>query len=167
MDLNSPETWRWIWLAAAFVFAVGEITLIGTFFLLPFGVGAAAACVTAFLGHTVLTSWVVFVVGSVVAFVALWPIGRRLDRATMPDAEGVGARRWQGRLAVITEAIPGGPSGTGMARVDRETWRAESIDDRPIALGATVRVVRVDGTRVIVESVPVDAPPASDPPHAE
>ncbi len=156
MDLNEPETWRWIWLAAAFVFAVGEITLIGTFFLLPFGVGAAAACVSAFLGHTVLTTWVVFVIGSVIAFLALWPLGRKLDRATMPDSEGVGAQRWQGRPAVILEDIPAGPSATGLARVDREEWRAESMDDTPIPAGTTVRVVRVDGTRVIVEMVERD-----------
>ncbi len=159
MDLNSPETWRWIWLAAAFVFAVGEVTLVGTFFLLPFGVGAAAACITSFLDHSVLTSWVVFVLGSVLASLALWPLGRRLDRATMPDQEGVGAHRWSGRVATVLQDIPGGPSATGLARVEREEWRAESVDDTPIPAGALVRVIRVDGTRVIVEPADRATPP--------
>ena len=37
-----PEVWRWIWLATAATFIIGEIAT-AAFFLLPFGVGAAAA----------------------------------------------------------------------------------------------------------------------------
>ena len=43
-----PEVWRWIWLATAATFIVGEIAMTGAFFLLPFGVGAAAATAVAF-----------------------------------------------------------------------------------------------------------------------
>lgn len=164
MDLESPETWRWIWLVAAFVFAVGEISLIGTFFLLPFGIGALAACITAFAGHTVLTSWIVFVVVSVLSFAVLFPLGRRLEKATTDANAGIGADRWKGRLAVVLEDIPGGPSNSGMARVDREEWRAASVDDRPIPAGSTVRVLEVDGTRVIVEPAE-DLPAKHTPPE--
>ena len=38
-----------------------------------------------------------------------------------------------------------------MVRVDREEWRAQSVDGRAIPAGATVRVVRAEGTRVVVE----------------
>ena len=34
----SPETWRWIWLAAAVVLIAGEMAVPGTFILIPFGI---------------------------------------------------------------------------------------------------------------------------------
>ena len=37
-----------------------------------------------------------------------------------------------------------------MVRVDREEWRAETVDGAPIAAGTIVQVVEVQGTRVIV-----------------
>jgi membrane-bound ClpP family serine protease len=38
----------------------------------------------------------------------------------------------------------------GLVRVDREEWRAESVDGAVIAQGATVRVADVQGTRLVV-----------------
>lgn len=162
MDFDSPDTWRWIWLGVAFIFTAGEIAVAGTFFLLPFGIGGLAACIAAFAGHSVLTTWIVFIITSVVALAALVPLGRRLERDTPSGGDPVGADRWAGRLAIVLEDIPGGPSDSGMARVDREEWRAASADDRPIPAGATVRVLKVDGTRVIVE--PADDTPAHENP---
>ncbi|MEZ5171416.1 MAG: NfeD family protein [Acidimicrobiia bacterium] len=162
MDFDSPDTWRWIWLGVAFFFTAGEILAAGTFFFLPFGIGGVAACVSAFAGNSVLTTWIVFTVTSVVFLAALVPLGRRLDRSTPGDGDPIGAGRWVGRLAVVLEDIPAGPSTSGMARVDREEWRAASADDRPIPAGATVRVVKVDGTRVIVERA--DDTPAEENP---
>ena len=55
-----------------------------------------------------------------------------------------------GRDIVVVEAIPKGPGQTGMIQLDRETWRAESSLDIPIAVGSTVLVQRVDGVRLVV-----------------
>jgi membrane-bound ClpP family serine protease len=40
--------------------------------------------------------------------------------------------------------------------VDGEEWRAEAVDGRPVAEGATIRVIEVRGTRALV--VPFEAP---------
>ena len=146
--MDSPETWRWIWLAAAFVFTVGEMATAGSFFLLPFAIGAAAAAGAAFLGLAVPLEWFLFVVVSAAVFALLWPVGRRLDR-TRP-AVRVGATRWAGKEALVLRAIPPGVGSTGLVRVDREEWRAESLTGTPIAAGSTVLVSRVDGTRLVV-----------------
>ena len=54
-----------------------------------------------------------------------------------------------GAFAVVLEAID--PlAATGRVRIEREEWRADSIDGRPIAKDATVKVVSVSGTRVLV-----------------
>ena len=48
MDINSPETWRWIWLVAVIAFTVGELTVAGSFYLAPLAVGALVAALGAF-----------------------------------------------------------------------------------------------------------------------
>jgi membrane protein implicated in regulation of membrane protease activity len=148
MDLASPEAWRWIWLGMAVLFTVGEITVAGSLFFLPFAIGAAVAAVLSFAGAGVPVGWLAFVAVSGGAMALLWPVGRRLDR-TGADSK-VGANRWVGREAVVVSPIPPGPGGTGLVRIDREEWRAESLTSHPISSGSTVLVSRVDGTRLVV-----------------
>ena len=154
MDVSSPDTWRWIFLVAAVVFTVGEIAVAGTFFLLPFGVGALAAALAAFAGLSVALDWLVFVLVSAGASAVLWPLGRRLDRNNPQHA--IGANRWVGRQAYVLRDIPSGPGATGLIRLDREEWRAESLMGVPIRAGSTVLVSRVDGTRLVV--LPLEEP---------
>ena len=115
--------------------------------LLPFGVGALIASLTGFVGAHPLVQAIVFVASSLAAFAAMRPLARRLNESN--EDEGIGARRLVGSRALVLEAIPANDSG--MVRIDREQWRAESIDDSPVPAGATVTVTEVRGTRVIVE----------------
>jgi membrane protein implicated in regulation of membrane protease activity len=39
-------------------------------------------------------------------------------------------------------------------RIEREEWRAESADGSGLDAGEPIRVVRVDGTRLVVERIP-------------
>ncbi len=55
-----------------------------------------------------------------------------------------------GQPALVLQEIPGGPAELGLVRVGREEWRAESRDGRPLPAGTNVRVIDVQGTRVIV-----------------
>jgi membrane protein implicated in regulation of membrane protease activity len=160
--MESPELWRWIWLLAAVVFGVGEMASPGTFFMLPFAIGAAVASMLAFLGVGLAWEWVAFIGVSLVILAVLRPIARRLDRDE--PTEGIGAKRLIGQPAFVLSDIPGGPHELGLVRIHREEWRAESVDGTPVASGATVRVVDVRGTRVVVHPVPtLDAPPPTLP----
>ena len=151
--LDSPDTWRWIWTLAAVVFFLGEMATAGSFFALPFGLGAALAAVLAFAGVDVTWGWVAFVVTSGVASAVLWPLGKRMDRRGTPSEGSPGSRRWIGQRAEVIAGIPGGVAGTGLIRLEREQWRAESVDGTPIEEGAVVQVVRIDGTRAVVARV--------------
>jgi membrane protein implicated in regulation of membrane protease activity len=152
---GSPETWRWIWLAAAVVFAVGEIAVAGTFFLAPFAIGAAVGAAAAFAGAGIGIEWLLFVAVSAAAAAILIPLGRRLDRSTTRHA--IGANRWVGRQAIVLRDIPAGHGESGLVRLEREEWRAESLMGARIRAGSTVLVSRVDGTRLVV--VPIEEPP--------
>jgi membrane protein implicated in regulation of membrane protease activity len=163
VNLDSPEVWRWIWIVTAAVLLVGEMLTPGAFFFLPFAVGAFVAAITAFAGASVGLEWAVFVGASAAAFAALWPLGRRLDRSSGGVFTGVGANRLVGKQAVVLEDIPGLPQDTGLVRVEREQWKAESLTGQRIRSGSTVLVARVDGTRLVVTLLEEPEVPLSDP----
>ena len=161
--MESPEVCRWIWLATSVTFVAGEMATPGIFFLLPFGLGAAVACISAFLGLALGLEWLLFVGVSAAAFAALWPLRERLDRGE--PVQGIGARRLIGEPAKVLDAIPGGHAETGLVRVGREEWRAETVDGRAVEAGRAVKVVEVRGTRLIVW--PLDAAGAGVPEPGE
>jgi membrane protein implicated in regulation of membrane protease activity len=59
--MDSPEDWRWVWIIATAVFAIGELTTPGSFFMLPFAIGAFVATVLAFLDVNIVVELLVFV----------------------------------------------------------------------------------------------------------
>jgi membrane protein implicated in regulation of membrane protease activity len=141
--------WVWIWLAAMLVFALGELAVAGTFFLVSFAGGAALAALVALLGGSVGLQWLVFVVGSGVGLLFLAPLGRRLANTDGDEAQE-GANRWIGRVAVVLEDIPAGAHATGRVRVERDEWRAETDAGVAIPAGEHVEVLSVRGTRLVV-----------------
>jgi inner membrane protein len=151
--MDDLENWRWIWIVAATGFVVGEIAMPGTFFLLSFAVGAAAAAVVAFANGSLLVQWIAFVAGSAAALALLVPLGRRLD--ARQQQASVGATRFEGRSATVLVDIPAGTQETGLVRLDREEWRAETADGVAVPAGSVVRVLRVEGTRLVVSSDPI------------
>jgi membrane protein implicated in regulation of membrane protease activity len=165
--MDQPETWRWIWLTTAVLFAVGELAIAGSFFLAPFAIGAAVAAILAFADVDILWQWIAFVGISFTAFAGLRPLARRLDQGE-PTA-GIGSKRLIGQSGNVLEAIPAGLHELGMVRVQREEWRAETAGGEPIEAGAVVQVVEQRGTRLIVTRAagePTTALPAH-PPIAE
>jgi membrane protein implicated in regulation of membrane protease activity len=148
--MDSPEDWRWVWIVATAVFAIGELTSPGSFFMLPFAIGALVATVLAFLGVDIVIEWLVFVGVSLAVLVALRPLAHRLNRSV--DDTGIGSRRLLGHTAMVLRDIPAG-GDVGLVRVDREEWRAQSTDGSAIPSGTAVRVADVQGTRVIVAAV--------------
>lgn len=146
--MEDPESWRWIWLAAVVVFGVGEMATPGAFFLAPFGIGAIIATALAFADASLGLQWGAFVGVSLLAFAALRPVARRLNQDDTQSS--VGSRRLIGRAGTVLTEIT--PTELGVVRIDREEWRAESIDHTAVPAGATVRIVQVEGTRVIVSS---------------
>lgn len=163
--MEEPETWRWIWLATAVTFAMGELAIAGSFFLAPFAVGAAVACLLAFLDVELVWQWLAFLVISFGSFAALRPLSRRLDQGEPTD--GIGSKRLIGEPGVVLEEIPAGPHELGMVRVHREEWRAETVDGLPAVAGTAIQVIEQRGTRLIVTPTPGGGFPAVPPTQPE
>lgn len=145
--MDAAEIWRWIWLALAVGGVVGEMATAGLFFLLPFGIGAAVACLLAFAGVGLVLQWLAFVVVSGVAVAFTRPLARRLDR-THPNA-GAGARRLIGHTGTVIGPLGAGDA-PGVVRVEGEEWRAVTTTGTKIPVGSQVLVTDVVGTRLEV-----------------
>jgi len=137
-------TWAWLILAA--VLLIGEMITVG-FFLIVFGIGALAAFIVAVFGGSVLWQWIVFFIVSAITWAGSRKFANKVHRG--PTTYGVGAERYTGLKGYVIEEIDPA-AATGMVRVDREEWRADSEDGESIAQDSWVLVTRVDGTRLIV-----------------
>ena len=136
---------------AAVVFAIIEVVTPVLFFAISFAVGALMAAVAAGLDAGSGVQWVAFIGGSAGSLAVLVPIGRRITHAAHEgDDEAEGAARWVGRNAVVLEEIPGDTHATGLVRLERARWSAETDASVPIAPGTEVEVIAVRGTRLVV-----------------
>ena len=139
------ETLALAFVVLAVVLSALEIVAPGLV-ILPFGLGAGVAAVVGFLGAPPAVQLLVFLVASFGFFMGLRPFARRLA-AEGPD-EGIGANRLIGVGGVVLEPIASGE--TGLVRIDREEWRAESESGQVLVPGMPIRVTEVRGTRVVV-----------------
>lgn len=141
-----PNIWLWVWVILAVVLSIAEIFTSG-FFLLPFGVGAAAAAALEFFyPGSINLQWVAFIGVSALLLVALRRIANRL---THEPPMKVAGDRLLGKFGVVIEALEE-HSGVGRVRVEREEWRADAPGYEPLAAGTRVEVVAVEGTHLIV-----------------
>lgn len=147
--MDSPGAWAIIWLVVAAAFGAGEIAMAGSFFLMPFAIGAAAAAIASLLSAPVALSWLIFLAVSIASFFALKPLAARLD-AELPNPRGFGSNRLVGTEGIVEEAIPQGETGTGQVRIGGEQWRAVARGGLGLPVGTPVTVIAVEGTRVIV-----------------
>lgn len=157
------DVWPWVWLGAAVVFALVELTFIGgTFVLLPFAASAFVAAILAFYDVAIEVQWAVFVGGGLAVFAVLYRWVRRfLDQSVLPL--GVGADRLVGTTGIVTVDVePGDVARRGRISVGGEVWGAISREDLAIPAGTRVRITAVVGTRVVVEPAGVNPDPVND-----
>lgn len=135
----------WVWAALALIFFIAEIFTAG-FFLVCFGIGAAVAALLALLGVDAVWQLAAFIGASLVALAFLRPLATRVGAQV---ANPGGIDRVVGKQAVVLEEI-NPHAASGRVRIEREEWRADSLDGHTIAKDAVVKVIGVSGTRVLV-----------------
>ena len=146
-DGNADENavWRWVWTVGALVLGLSEIFTAG-FFLLPFGIGAAAAAALAWIGSPLIVQWFAMLGVSAATLVYFQRFARR--RSEGPH-EPVGVDRLIGQTAVVL--VPVDPhKATGIVRVETEQWRATTAGE-VLKKNTVVEVVEIRGTRLVVK----------------
>ena len=131
----------------AFALIAGEL-FSGTFYMLPFGIGAGAAAILAFARVQPPFLIIVFIV---VSTLGLWGL-REWAAKDDGDLAPVGANRYVGQHGVLTEPING--IGTvGRIKVETESWMAISDGPGVISAGSIVAITEVRGARLVVNPV--------------
>ncbi len=152
LDLGlDPDIWPWIWLGAAVVFALVELAVVGgSFIILPWAVSAFAAAILAFYDAPIELQWTVFVFGGGILFFILYRWAQRFMR-DVPRVPGVGAGRLVGMTGIVTTEIsPDDQDRKGRVQIEGEVWGALADGDGGIAIGQRVKVLAMQGTRVVV-----------------
>ncbi len=135
-----------VWLALLIIFAVAEAATVGLTSVW-FAIGSLGALVCALAGGNIWLQLGIFIVLSLVCLVALRPLAKKyLNNRVEPT----NADRVIGQEARVTQDIDN-IQGTGAVTIGGITWTARSEHDTPIPAGAMVRVLRIEGVKVMVE----------------
>ena len=135
------------WLAAFIVFAIGEAVTVGLVSVW-FAVGALAALFATALGAGLWLQIAVFLGVSALALALFKPLSSKFLR---PKLSATNADRVIGSAALVTETIDN-TQAQGQVKVNGQIWSARSAQDIVIPVGADVRVLRIEGVKVIVET---------------
>ncbi len=143
------------WIAVIVAFIALEAATVGLV-CIWFAIGAAGALIAAALGAGFWLQIVVFIALSGIILALLRPVARRyLAMKKRPT----NADRVIGMLCPVTESVDN-IAGTGAVQVSGKTWTARSMSGEPIEEGALVRIVSIQGVKLIVE-------PAVEPARSE
>lgn len=133
-----------ILLVAAVIAEFGTQQLVSIWF----AAGSIVALITAAVGGSEIVQLVVFTAVSLVLLIFTRPILQKFLRFEIRDTN---AKADLGKNAVVIQEIDP-QKGTGRARLGDVEWRAVSSDSCIIQVGSVVKVLDIDGTRLIVES---------------
>ena len=139
--------WAIIWLVLMIVFIAMEavtVQLISTWF----AVGSLAAMVVSLLGGEIWLQITVFFTVSIVLLILLWPLARKHLK---PKLVATNADALVGRICSVTEQID--PVEGGRVKLGDVTWRANSQSGEQIPVGAQVKILQIQGAKVVVEMI--------------
>ena len=135
----------YIWLIAAAVFFIIEVATVG-FLIFWLGIGALFAMITSFLTDNILIQTGVFVIVSAILIPITKPfVDKYLVRKTIPT----NTYSVLNKIGIVTKEITS-PDGVGLVKIDGEVWSAKSDNDTQINKGTEVKVLRIDGVKLIV-----------------
>lgn len=135
------------WLILTVILAVIELATLGLI-TIWFAIGAAVAMLAALLGGNIWVQIICFIVVSTVILITVRPIASKNfnSKIKRTNIDAVIGRK------LIAKTDIDNVKGTGKVDMDGSTWlAASSIDDVTIFAGEAVRVVRVQGAKLIVE----------------
>lgn len=143
------EPWA-AWLVLGFVLLIGEVLTPG-FLLACFAVGCAAAAGVASFDLTWPWQLSAFAATSLAVFFAIRPfVIKHLYKAGEGQRTNVDAL--VGERGLVVEAFDP-VTAEGRVKVRGEDWKGVSASGRPFETGTAVKILRVEGVRVVVEAV--------------
>lgn len=144
------EYMPYVWLGIAVVLAVVEVAtsqLVSLWFVL--GAAVTAVCSATFLKGQLVWQIVIFIVVSAVALVLTRPLVKKLKKE---EKINTNADRNIGKTGMVLTDI-NSKTGSGQVRVGAEKWSAKSKDGALIKEGTNVRVIGIEGVKLVVTCI--------------
>lgn len=144
------EAWH-LWAIAALSLLILELlTAASGFLLLCFAFGCLASAGIALARLGIEWQLLVFSVTSIAAIYGLRPFF--LSHFHRDGRVKTNADALVGKIGVVSQRIESQPTG-GRALVEGEDWWAVSLDDAPVDSGERVKVLQVDGSKLVIERI--------------
>lgn len=150
-----------IWLSLAILLGMIE-GMTAALVSIWFAGGAVAAFLVSLLGAGFVLQLVVFVAVSAILLAFMRSLAQK---KALTETVATNADRILGRLAVVTEPIDN-LKATGAVRIDGVEWTARCNSDNIISAGETVKILQIDGVKVVVEPAAQPVQPEGDTPQA-
>ena len=141
-----------LWLVLTVVFLIAEAATV-TVISLWFAAGSLAAMAAALLGAGIWLQALVFLAVSAAALTALRPLVRKYltPKLTATNIDSV-----IGSAGIVTADIDN-IAASGQVKLNGMEWTARSTSGDPIPAGTMIRVDRIEGVKVFVSPVEVNA----------
>ncbi len=141
------ENWH-LWIITAVIFGIIEMLTPG-FVVLCFALGAVLAALFAGLGFSLTVQVVGFTVGTLIAFLSIRPVVQKW-MAGNESAQATNIDRLIGMVALVVQMTD---EYSGLVVISGEEWSARAIDGQSYKKGDRVRVVRIEGNKVLVQGI--------------
>lgn len=136
----------YIWLIAAGIFFLVEIATVG-FLIFWLGIGALFAMITSFIFDSIFIQTAVFVFTSVILILLTKPLVDKYMKNTKTIVTN--SASLINKFGIVTVDI--NPlEGVGQIKVEGEIWSAKSENNELILKGTKVKVLKIDGVKLIV-----------------
>ena len=136
-----------VWLVLLIVFVLMEASTV-QLICIWFAAGSLAAMLVSILGGALWLQLLVFFTVSIVLFAMLWPLAKKHFK---PKLVPTNADALIGRICTVTEDIE--PLEGGRVKLGDVTWSARSEGEEVIPAGSKVKILKIQGAKVLVEEV--------------
>lgn len=138
----------YIWLIAAGIFFIAEMITVG-FLIFWLGVSALLAMCTSFITDNLFIQTAVFVVSSCILIPFTKPLISNF--VTKDDGVKTNAFSFIDKQGVVVSTISSNENG--QVKVKGELWSATCEENITINVGEKVKVLKIDGVKLIVEPI--------------
>ena len=137
-----------VWISAAVVFGIAEAITMGLT-TIWFAGGAVAAAVSAMFTDSILIQVIVFIAVSSALLAVTRPLVKKfINRKIQPTNADMAI----GKTAIVTVPV-NNEDGTGEVKLNGTVWTARSENGIVIGNGKRVKVLRIEGVKLIVEEI--------------
>ncbi len=145
--MYDPYFTFWAWLIFAVVLAAGELALPGIFLIWLAGAAAVTGVLTAIIGFGYQLQLLTFSIAAVASIYVGRTYFKRHPIQTEDNGLNQRGQRMVGSIVIVVEAIT---NSGGKVQIGDSPWLAMGA---ALPVGAQARVVRVEGSTVVVEAV--------------